>query len=67
MLAVSLPVQADQKFYDRQNRYDGKAVTSGDTTRFYDRNNRYTGKGVVMGKVIRYYDRSNRFQGEIKR
>ena len=54
---MSMPAQADTRFYDAQGRYQGRETADG---RFYDKAGRYQGRQTQDG---RFYDDKGRYQG----
>jgi len=62
-VAQAQNMQSQTTFRDRDGRFDGTAITHGNTTSVYDRNGWFVGTTITHGSQTSVYDKGGHFQG----
>jgi len=57
--------QSQMTFRDKDGRFDGTAITHGNTTSVYDRNGWFVGSTVTHGSQTTVLDKAGRYQGTV--
>jgi hypothetical protein len=65
VVAVATAAAQTQSIYGRDGKFQGSAITRGNSTSFYNRSGQFDGSAIRNGNSTSLYDRNGHFTGQV--